>query len=159
MLVRVKDLDSQLKVIWASLANGEGTGTLTASASAITWKAPGDSEAGTSVTIADGARVKVYAKDSTTKFLWVERDGSASLSCTALVTLDGALDPHEELSEVQTAIRATMKALSAGMGDERIQRESLQNLQHREQYLKAAIARVDGASARCATFDFSGMAG
>lgn len=144
---RTTDLDSQLGIIFASAACGLGTGTLTqATNGALTYQAPGDGSAGASVTIEDGETHKVFSEDQT-KYLVIARNGTDDLSGDAAkVVTDGIMSANEELPAVRDSIAATMKAIGAGMGDERIQRETLSNLQKREQTLLRRKAGEDEAA-------------
>lgn len=160
MGVRTNDLDSQLVVLMASAANGIGTGSLVCSGSSLTYTPPGGS-AGTTVTIADGAMVKVCGAD-TTQYLVVIRDGSDDLSGTAQILTDGLRMAREDLVDVQDAIARTLQAVQGGEGDVTIMRERLSALQAREQLLKSTIAVEDtlaGAETSNPTLsypDFSG---
>lgn len=146
MLVRVgSELDPQLRIVWAPSALGEGTGYISSATNCVSFMAPGDASSGTPVHIDDGARSKVFATGSTTKFLVVERSGDDDLDCDDVpVVVDTQKDAHELLTEVDTAISRVLTALSAGSGDERIQRESLKNLRDYKAELVKQINRLDG---------------
>jgi hypothetical protein len=161
MLVRVgAGIDSQLRVIWAPSTLGEGTGYLTASGDSVSLKAPGAAVSGTGVNVIDGAREKVFASGSTTKYVVVERDGDADLDCADVpLVFDTQKDPHELLAEVDAAISRTLTAISAGSGDERIQHESLANLQKYKANLVRQISIADGRAPTCMSPDFSSTAG
>lgn len=160
MLVRVGSgssaIDPQLKIVWAPVANGEGTGYLTASGGTIAFTAIGAATAGTGVAIGDGARVKAYGYASATQFVVVDRSGTDALSCTAVpLVFDLRTDPFEQLTDCQASIAKAQEAIAAQAGDERIQRATPADLTKREQYLLKQVATRNGTAPRVAYADFS----
>lgn len=161
MLVKVgSELDSQLRILWAPSALGEGTGYISSATNCVTFTAPGDASSGTAVHIETGERQKVFASGSTTKYLVIERTGTDDLDCDDVpVVVDTQKDAHELLSEVDTAISRVLTAISAGSGDERIQRESLKNLRDYKAELVRQINRLDGKAPSLMSPNFANTTG
>ena len=76
---------SGVVILFASGTNGIGQGQLIASASTLTWQAPGDTP-GVAVTINDGETKNLQSND-TTKFIQVTRTSSEDLTGRCIVTL------------------------------------------------------------------------
>lgn len=67
------NIPGNIEIVYVSAANGTGTGTITFSGSTVTWRAPGSSTAGASVTIANGETKIIEDGEDPNKFVRIAK--------------------------------------------------------------------------------------